>query len=178
MIQEQKIIDRENLSIIIFEVGWEQFAIDLLDAKEIVQEGYVRRLPRSLDFIEGIYNYRGDIIHIINLQKKLNLNNYRIYKAKEENIIAGKGDSKKKCIVIANINGINVGFMVDRIVNIAHVASKEVVGLSQIFQTSIGIEYIRGIVKFQDRPRILINLNKVLSDSEQSTIQKDSISLV
>ncbi len=178
MIQEQKMVERERLSIIIFEVGWEQFAIDLLDAKEIVQEGHVRRLPRSLDFIEGIYNYRGDIIHIINLQKKLNLNNYRLYKVKDESLMLGNGDSKKKCIVIANINGMNIGFMVDRIVNIAHVGNKELMGLSPIFQTSIGVEYIKGIVKFQDRPRILINLNKILSDSEQLTIQKELTSLI
>ena len=66
MIQEGRRIDDEQISVIIFRVGNEEFAIDLLDVKEIIQSGQIRRLPKSLDYIEGIYNYRGNIIHIIN----------------------------------------------------------------------------------------------------------------
>ena len=197
MIREDYSNDGNQLSIIIFEIGWEQFAIELLDAKEIIKSGQIRRLPKSLDFIEGIYNYRGDIIHIINLKKKLNLDSYQLYKAAkiiaEETEVSegsevseaselnrdgnGNGnrnnDSERDFIIIVNINEKHVGFFVDRIINVAQIPAKNVEGLSPIFQTSIGIEYIKGIVKFEDRPRILIDLSKVLSEAEQITIQKE-----
>ncbi len=166
----------EKISVIIFEVGWEQFTIELLDVKEIIQAGQIRRLPQSLDFIEGIYNYRGDIIHIENLQQKLNLDEYVI--SKERSIeLDDIEDSHKKYIIIVNLEGTNIGFLVDRILNVSHIETKSLVGLNPIFQTSIGIQYIKGIVKFTDRPRILINLNKVLSESEQVTIQNDLITI-
>ncbi|MFX1395034.1 MAG: chemotaxis protein CheW [Promethearchaeota archaeon] len=186
--------DGDQLSIIVFEIGWEQFVIELLDAKEIIQSGQIRRLPKSLDFIEGIYNYRGDIIHIINLKKKLNLDKYSIYKSvrssitsAEENELAEneteenksmengseENGSEKNFIIIVNINNKNIGFFVDRIINVAQISAKKVEALSPIFQTSIGIEYIKGIVKFEDRPRILIDLGKVLSEAEQYSIQKE-----
>ena len=68
---QEQMYSRDQMSIIIFEVAGEQFGIDLLDVKEIIKAGQIRRLPKSLDFVEGIYNYRGDIIHIINLKKKI-----------------------------------------------------------------------------------------------------------
>ena len=73
MIREQLNNNGNDKSVILFEIGWEQFALDLVDVKEIVQAGQIRKIPKSMDFIEGIYNYRGDIIHIVNLKKKLKL---------------------------------------------------------------------------------------------------------
>ena len=195
--------EKEQISLIVFEVGWEQFSIDLLDVKEIVQSGQIRRLSKTLDFVDGIYNYRGDIIHIINLHKKLNLEEFRLYKHKnvvesnleetkkeeessdeitneKEKVImeeVSKGNSKK-FIIIVNINENNIGFFVDKIINVVHINQEDMVQLSPIFQTSIGIEYIKGIVKFPDKPRILIDLGKIISESEQITIQKELSSLV
>ena len=177
MLQEQINNEGNQISVIIFEVGLEQFAINLLDVKEIIQAGQIRRLPKSLDFVDGIYNYRGDIIHVINLKKKLALESYRVYNS--EDILPDDNNNLiNKFIIIINVNGINIGFIVDKIINVAHIKPEDLVGLSPIFQTSIGIEYIKGIIKFEDRPRILINLNKVISESEQSSIQKELTSLI
>ena len=193
--------EREQISLIVFEVGWEQFSIDLLDVKEIVQSGQIRRLSKTLDFVDGIYNYRGDIIHIIDLHKKLNLEEFRLYKQKnvveskleetekekessdetdekEKVIMEVSKEDDKKFIIIVNINENNIGFFVDKIINVVHIKQEDLVQLSPIFQTSIGIEYIKGIVKFPDKPRILIDLGKILSESEQITIQKELSSLL
>ncbi len=70
----QKEIDQ--ISILTFKIGWEEFVIDLLDVKEIIQAGQIRKLPKSIDYIDGIYNYRGEIIPVIYLKKKLDLVQY------------------------------------------------------------------------------------------------------
>lgn len=161
----------DQISIIVFEVGWEQFAIDLLDVKEIIQSGHIRRLPKGYDFIEGIYNYRGNIIHIINLKKKLSLDEFNLYKTKGSSI---EGDTEKNFIIILNIDNTHIGFHVDRIIQVAHINPEKLIGLSPIFQTGISdVSYIRGIVKFDDRPRIFIDLRRVLSEAEQTTIISD-----
>ena len=71
-----------QVSILSFQIGWEEFCIDLYQVKEIIQAGLIRKLPKSLDYIDGIYNYRGEIIHVINLKKKLNLDQYVLYHSK------------------------------------------------------------------------------------------------
>jgi purine-binding chemotaxis protein CheW len=182
----------QQISIIIFEVGWEEFAIDLLDVKEIIQTGHVRKLPQSLDFIDGIYNYRGDIIHIINLRKKLNLDEYRLYRSKEDLYAAeqkrdGNNDggtietsrndgnnngSGNKYIIIVNIDNKNIGFYADKIHNVSQINAEDIVDLRPIFQTSVNANYIKGVIKFEDRPRILINLAKILTEEEKLIIKK------
>lgn len=159
------------ISVIIFEVEGEQFAIDLLHAREIIQKGQIRRLPQTFEFIEGIYNYRGDIIYVINLSKKLELHKYKSYKSEEVEEEEEKSD--ETYLVIVNINNVNTGLLVDRIINISHIKNKEIVGLSPIFETSISMEYIDGIIKFKDRPRILLNVDKILTEAEQVKIQKE-----
>jgi purine-binding chemotaxis protein CheW len=168
---EESETEKGTLSVIIFEVEGEQFAIDLLHTREIIQKGQIRRLPQTFEFIEGIYNYRGDIIYVINLSKKLELHKYKSYKSEE--VDEDLEESDETYLVIVNINNINTGLLVDRIINISHIKNKEIIGLSPIFETSISMEYIDGIIKFKDRPRILLNIDKILTEAEQVKIQKE-----
>ncbi len=164
--------EKGTISVIIFEVEGEQFAIDLLHAREIIQKGQIRRLPQTFEFVEGIYNYRGDIIYVINLSKKLELHKYMSYKSKED-VEEEEEQSDEKYLVIVNINNVNTGLLVDRIINISHIKSNELVELSPIFETSISMKFIEGVIKFKDRPRILLNVDKILTEAEQVKIQKE-----
>ncbi len=168
--QEEYYTQGNKLSVILFETEGEQFAINIYDTKEIILAGQIRKLPQSYDFIDGIYNYRGEIIHIVNLSKKLNLNEYRIQDSKKNE---EKYSSEKKYIIIVSVNNVNTGFLVDRILDIANIDIDLVEGLSPIFQTSVGIEYIKGIIKFKDRPRILLDLSRILTEVEQTIIEKE-----
>ena len=164
-------IDNKTVSVIIFEVDGEQFALDLITAREIVEKGQIRRLPQTYDYVEGIYNYRGDIIYVISLSKKLQLYKYRSLRIKESE--EEQANESDKYLIIVTINNVNTGFLVDRIINISHIESKSIVGLSPIFETSISMEYVKGIVKFEDRPRILLDVEKILTEAEQLKIQKE-----
>ena len=176
MIQGKEFKDRNQISIIIFQIGWEQFAIDLVDVKEIIQAGQIRKLPKSLDYIDGIYNYRGEIIHVVNLKKKLNLNEYVLYRSKQSST-EEEFNNGKRFIIILKVDNHLIGFYVDRIINIDHIDVNEIVDLSPIFQTSVAMEYIKGIINFEDRPRVILNLSKVLNEVEKFKIQQEMSSL-
>ena len=121
---QKQIKEFENISVIIFEIGLEQFAIDLSDIKEIVKAGQIRKLPKSIDIIDGIYNYRGEIIHILSLEKVLNLQENYLYKSKLA--ISDLGNKlRRRYIVILDFNGTFIGFFADNIINIAHINSED-----------------------------------------------------
>ncbi|MHA2181467.1 MAG: chemotaxis protein CheW [Promethearchaeota archaeon] len=170
----QKEIDQ--ISILTFQIGWEEFVIDLLDVKEIIQAGQIRKLPKSIDYIDGIYNYRGEIIHVINLKKKLDLDQYLLYHEKYSSF-EQESNGAKKFIIILKVDSDLIGFYVDQIISIDHILPDEVVGLSPIFQTSVAIEFIKGIINFKDRPRIILDLTKIFSEVEKFRIQQDLTSL-
>jgi purine-binding chemotaxis protein CheW len=175
MTQKQEYEDMDQISILSFKIGWEEFVIDLFDVKEIIQAGLIRKLPKSLDFIDGIYNYRGEIIHIINLKKKLNLNQYVLYS--KNSSFEKESVTSKKFIIILKLDNNLVGFYVDQIISIDHIDPTEIVGLSPIFQTSVAMEHIKGIVNFKKRPRVMLDLGKIFSEIEQYRIQQDLSSL-
>ncbi len=162
---------KQMVSVILFEIEGEQFGIDLLTAREIIPKGQIRRLPQTFEFVEGIFNYRGDIIYIINLSKKLRLAEFKTLKKKEMEL-SGEYEANSYIIVVS-INNIDTGFLVDRIINISHVKASSIIELSPIFETSVSIEYIKGIIKFEDRPRIMLDVEKVLTEAEQVQIQKE-----
>lgn len=166
----------EQVSILTFEIGWEQFVIDLLDVKEIIQAGQIRKLPKSLDFIDGIYNYRGEIIHVVNLRKKLNLDQYILYESKYSSFDQDMNTSKTFIIILKVENDL-IGFYVDSIIAIDHILPEEILELSPIFQTSVAMEFIKGIINFKERPRVMLNLSKIFSEVEKFKIQQDLSSL-
>ena len=170
----QKEIDQ--ISVLTFKIGWEEFVIDLLDVKEIIQAGQIRKLPKSIDYIDGIYNYRGEIIHVINLKKKLQLDQYLLYKEKYSSF-EQESSSTKKFIIILKVDNDLIGFYVDQIISIDHILPEEIIGLSPIFQTSVAIEFINGIINFEDRPRVLLDLTKIFNEVEKFRVQKDLTSL-
>ncbi len=176
MSYKQEYEGKDQVSILSFQVGWEEFVVDLYDVKEILQAGQIRKLPKALDYIDGIYNYRGEIIHIVNLKKKLNLDEYVLYQSKYEEQEKDLSTAKK-FIIILKVDNDLVGFYVDQIISIDHVDPAEIVGLSPIFQTSVAMEFIKGIIKFEDRPRIILNLNKIFNEVEKFRIQQDLSSL-
>ncbi|MHA1987782.1 MAG: chemotaxis protein CheW [Promethearchaeota archaeon] len=170
----QKEIDQ--ISVLTFQIGWEEFVIDLLDVKEIIQAGQIRKLPKSIDYIDGIYNYRGEIIHVINLKKKLELDQYLLYK-EEYSSFEQESNNTKKFIIILKVDSDLIGFYVDQIISIDHILPEEIIGLSPIFQTSVAIEFINGIINFEDRPRVLLDLTKIFNEVEKFRVQKDLTSL-
>ena len=70
-----------------------------------------------------------------------------------------------------------IGFYVDRIISIDHINVNEIVELSPIFQTSVAFEFIKGIINFEERPRIMLDLRKIFSEVEKFRIQQDLSSL-
>ena len=170
----QKEIDQ--ISILTFKIGWEEFVIDLLDVKEIIQAGQIRKLPKSIDYIDGIYNYRGEIIHVINLRKKLNLDQYLLYHEKHSSFEEDSTEAKK-FIIILKVDSDLIGFYVDQIISIDHILPEEIVRLSHIFQTSVAIDFIIGLNNFEDRPRVVLDLTKIFTEVEKFRIQQDLSSL-
>jgi len=175
MVQKQEYENMDQISILSFQIGWEEFVIDLFDVKEIIQAGLIRKLPKSLDYIDGIYNYRGEIIHIINMKKKLNLDQYVLYS--KHSSFEQDSHKTKKFIIILKLDNDLIGFYVDSILSIDHIDPAEIVGLSPIFQTSVAMEFIKGIINFKERPRIMLDLRNIFREVEKFKIQQDLSSL-
>jgi purine-binding chemotaxis protein CheW len=143
----------EELQLVVFSVGREEFAVEVTQVREIMRMEEITRMPKSPQFVEGIINLRGQIIAVVELAKRLNLE-------------AGERDSDTRIIVV-EAEDIKVGMIVDSVSEVLR-ASAEAVEPSPTLAMDISAAYLQGVVKQDNRLIILLDLTKVLSLQEMA----------
>jgi purine-binding chemotaxis protein CheW len=143
----------EELQLVVFSVGREEFAVEVTQVREIMRMEEITRMPKSPHFVEGIINLRGQIIAVVELAKRLNLE-------------AGERDSDTRIIVV-EAEDIKVGMIVDSVSEVLR-ASAEAVEPSPTLAMDISAAYLQGVVKQDNRLIILLDLTKVLSLQEMA----------
>ncbi len=146
---------RDEDQYIIFHLGKEEFGIQIARAHEIVMMKKITQLPQSSDFIEGVINLRGDLIVIIDLRKRFQL---------EANI------SSETRIIIIEIDGVKTGLIVDSISEVLRIQKDKISDPPQEI-SGIRDDYIDGIGMVDDRLIILLKLKKIFSEDELEEIK-------
>ena len=138
----------EPLEILCFMLANEEYAVDIMEIKEVIKVPEMTEVPRVPEFILGIISLRGTIIPVFDLRKRLGL------KTKEM--------SRSTKIIIASDNGRNLGMVVDKVTQVARISGKKLEPPPPVIG-GVEAEYIQGLGRFRERLLILLNLQKVLS---------------
>jgi purine-binding chemotaxis protein CheW len=129
-----------------FMLSDEEYALDILEVKEIVRLQPITPVPRSPSWIKGIVTLRGVIVPVFDLRSRLGLEQ-----------VAHGPDTR---IIVIYRGEDFAGLIVDRITQVMRVAAD---GVEPPPQTIGGVEaeYLRGVLRFRDRLVILLNLARV-----------------
>ena len=146
----------ELLQLVSFKIANEEFGIDILNVQEINRMVPITRVPNSPVFVEGIINLRGRVLPVIDLRAKLGL--------------PKKEYDKDTRIVVANIEGKTVGFLVDAVSEVLRIPKSITEAPPEII-TGINSEYITAVGKLDDRLLILLDLNKLLVEEEKELLE-------
>ena len=142
--------DKERLMQLVgFVIGKELFGVDILMVQEIIRETPITPIPNSPDFIEGVINLRGNIIPVIDLRKRLNL----------QDLDAPAG---QLWIMILNVNGRITGFIVDSVTQVLKVPSNSIKPPPDIVVSGLQSQYITGVCRIDKRLLILLDFNRIL----------------
>src|SRR5699024_5985838 len=87
-----------EVEVIVFSVDDNQFGINVLKVREIINPITITHVPRSHDYVEGIINLREEIIPLINLSRVLGL--------------AESTTSNQDKFIIAEMNEMKIAFRV------------------------------------------------------------------
>ena len=148
----------ETLQLVSFNLGKEEFAVDILKIQEINRMVDITGVPNSPDFVEGVINLRGKVIPVVDLRKRFGLS--------EE--IKGK-DTR---IVVMDIRRKIIGFVVDSVSEVLRIPAKRVEPAPPMV-AGIDSEYIKGVGKLDDRLLILLDVNRVLSSNEVDMLEEE-----
>ena len=133
--------------LVVFKVGLEEFAVDILHTKEVVVPREITPVPETQDYVEGVMNLRGNLIPVLDFRRRL-----------RAEIIASHPDRR---IIIANMSGKILGLIVDSTSEVIRIDNTMIEPPPDII-SEIGADYVAGVVNYGGRFIILIDLAKAL----------------
>ncbi len=145
---EQKQSD-EILQLVSFNIGEEEFGVDILKVQEINRMLNVTRVPNAPEYVEGVINLRGKVIPVVDLRKRFGL--------------PPKEHDKNTRIIVIELSGKTVGFVVDSVKEVLRIP-KSVTEPPPALATNINSEYITAVGKLDDRLLTLLDMERVLSN--------------
>jgi purine-binding chemotaxis protein CheW len=139
----------QDLKIIVFQLKEKEYAIPVEQVRSIEKEQHITRVPGVAPYINGVINLRGVVTPIVDLGKRLDLDE------------AENTDSTR--IIIAVFNDIEVGLIVDAANDVLDISRDSIEPPPEIVGGT-EVEYINGVVKIGKRLLILLDLEKVMND--------------
>jgi purine-binding chemotaxis protein CheW len=141
----------ELVQLVSFNIGEEEFGVDILKVQEINRMLEVTRVPNAPEFVDGVINLRGKVIPIIDLRRRFGMDR--------------REHDKNTRIVVVELTGKIVGFVVDAVREVLRIP-RSVTEPPPPIVAGVEAEYITAVGKLEDRLLILLDLDKVLSNEE------------
>ncbi|MEE1166424.1 MAG: chemotaxis protein CheW [Treponema sp.] len=152
--------EESQYQLVTFKLGDELYGVDIMDVKEIVKIQKIRPIPNAPDYMIGILNLRGDIIPIIDLHRRFNIN---MDNGEPE------FDELESGFVILKILDIQIGIIIDKVSRVVSVNFDEIQEPPQMM-SGIGNEYIKGVVRNSDNYLIVLDTIKLFDPKELQKI--------
>ncbi|MCG8702280.1 MAG: chemotaxis protein CheW [Bacteroidales bacterium] len=143
-----------------FSLGNEYFGIKVSKVLEVLENENINKVPEAPDNVLGVVNFRGDIIPVIDLNKR--------FKIKPNEKLPG-------VIIILDLHiaeeKLLVGIKVDRVMGVAEIQTKDVRNAPEV-GISFNPKFIDGMVHYDERVLLLINPDLLVSREEISEIEE------
>lgn len=140
-----------DLQVVIFALNSELCSVEASLVFKIEKYSEVSLVPEMPDYIRGLYNLRGRVVPVIDLNKKFNLGEPEI--------------TKKTKIIITEKDDQLYGFMVNDVIEIVNLDENSIDKSEAILKVNHK-DYIKGIGKKNDKLFSIIDLHKILDINE------------
>jgi len=138
------------LQLVSFHIGGEEFGLNILRVQEIIRIQALTRVPNSADFVDGVINLRGKVIPVIGLRKRFGLEDL--------------AHDKQTRIIVVEVKGTVLGFIVDSVSEVLRIPADTVEPPPRLGK--VEREYVSGVGKLDNRLLILLDVDRLMSDSE------------
>jgi purine-binding chemotaxis protein CheW len=141
--------------LVVFELANEFYGINIAVVESIIKMQAITQLPQTPTYIKGVTNLRGTVLPVIDLRIRFGL--------------ASQQDTKQTRVIIVTMGNIKVGVMVDGVSEVLRV-SDEIIEPLPPMVNAVNSDFLKGIVRLQDRLIILLEVERVLDLQEQESL--------
>ena len=141
----------DEVQLVTFRVAGQEFAFNIFQVERILRYEAPARLPKAPDFLEGVLQYQGGPVAVIDLRKRLG-------------VAAPLKDETR--IVVLDLEGGRIGMVVDAVTEVLQVGAADVTAPPPIVQ-GLAADYIAGLVGRDAGTIIVLNTGKLLGSKEK-----------
>lgn len=147
--------DSGPLQCVTFTLESETYGINVMQVQEVLREVEVAPVPGAPHFVIGIINLRGNVVSVIDARIRFGL--------------ATKESDDMSRIIVIEVQHQIIGILVDSVAEVVDVDPGEIDTAPNVGNAETS-KYIDGVVSRGDKLLILVDLNKLLSDTEWGDI--------
>lgn len=147
----------EISKVIVFQLKNQQYGVDIQQIRSIERLQNITTIPNTSDFIKGVINLRGEVIAIIDLRERLNIDQVDI--------------TDNTRVLIVSVDQVQIGLIVDSATDVLDIdptsidPSPEIVG-------DIDVTFVKGVAKLENKLLILLDLARVLNFNELEEVKE------
>jgi purine-binding chemotaxis protein CheW len=134
----------DEAQLVVFRVDGEEYGVVVDEVQEIIRvPDQLIRVPKAVDFVEGLVNLRGTVLPVIDLRSRLGLPR-------------GERDERQRIVVLI-INGARTGFIVDSVAEVLKLHGSVVEAAPKLSDAQA--ELISNVANLADHKRMLLILD-------------------
>lgn len=146
-----------DIQVVVFELNNELCSVEASIVYKIERYSEVSLVPQMPDYIKGLYDLRGRVVPVVDLNKKFNMGD--------------SGITKKTKIIITEKDNQLYGFMVNNVIEILNLDEDSIDKSDAVIRVN-NMKYIKGIGKKNDKLFSIIDLNEILHDNEVEEVKE------
>jgi len=143
-----------------FTLGREEYGIEILKVQEIRGYEEPTQLANAPAFIKGVVNLRGNIVPIVDMRIKFNLESAEY--------------NQFTVVIILNVADRVVGMVVDSVSDVIQLGPEQVRPAPD-FSSTFDTEYITGLGTIDQRMLILVDIERLMSGQDMALIETATI---
>ena len=141
---------------LIFHLSGEEFAIRVLEVREIMGLQDITSVPQTAAYMRGVINLRGKVIPVIDLRLKFGLPEAEY--------------TQRTCIIVVNVQSaaegaLVMGIIVDGVAEVLNLTTQDIED-TPAFGDGMTVPYLLGMAKVGGKVKILLDIDHVLTSQE------------
>jgi purine-binding chemotaxis protein CheW len=161
MDQAVRVMAEKEGKYLTFTLAEEEYGIGILKIKEIIGLKPITTVPQTPEFVKGVINLRGKVIPVVDLRLRFGMDAIDY--------------TERTCIIVVEVDGqtgtIQIGIVVDSVSEVLNIREEEIED-TPTFGAKLNTDYILGMAKMEGGVKILLDIDKVLSDQEIAQLEK------
>ena len=148
--------DDPILQWVTFKLAGEKYGVNVMQVREVLRYTEIAEVPGAPSYVLGIINLRGTVVSVVDTRNRFGLPSEEIT------------DSTR--IVIIETDQHVIGILVDSVAEVVYLRLSEIETAPNV-GTDESAKFIQGVTHKNDELLILIELDKLLSESEWAEIE-------